>query len=331
MDITPFIRELIVQNECVILRGVGGFETSYKHATLDKKRKILIPPSKKINFRPDLIKDNGVLEFYLIENLQISSTKASAIIDDFVQWFYNTIKENGNVFLNGIGEFRFDDKNNIVFSDIENENYLAESFGLDSLAFENESGADDTGELTLRPVPVQKRKLTGWYVTIGILLLLVSITTLVLISTSKGVSVFHWSDSNASNKDKGKMIFGGADKALEDSIIKAIEESLNESTIPKKALAVPQDQKQYPEIATNRPGASYYLVAGSFKSSKNADILKMQLERKGFHPEIMITGEYYYRVIVGAFYDRKEAINELRRIRGQIDQSVWLFEDNGIN
>jgi hypothetical protein len=178
---------------------------------------------------------------------------------------------------------------------------------------------------------VKKRKLTGWYVTIGILLLLVSVTTLILISTSKGVSVFHWSDTGSKKNGKEEMIFGGANKALEDSIIKSIEESLNESTIPKKALAVPETQKSEPEIATNSYGARYYLVAGSFKSSKNADILKSQLERKGFSPEIMITGEYYYRVIVGAFSDRKEAIAELRRIRGKIDQSVWLFEDKSFN
>lgn len=331
MDITPFIRELIVQNECVILRGIGGFETSYKHATLDKKRKILIPPSKKINFRPDLIKDNGVLEYYLIENLEISNAKASAAIDDFVRWFFTTIKESGKVFLNGIGEFSFDKKNNIVFSDIENENYLAESFGLDTLVFENESGGNERGEETLKPVPVKKRKLTGWYVTIGILLLLVSVTTLILISNSKGISLFQWSDAGSKKSGKEEMIFGGTNKALEDSIIKSIEESLSESTIPKKALAVPQTQKSEPEIATNSYGARYYLVAGSFKSSKNADILKSQLERKGFSPEIMITGEYYYRVIVGAFSDRKEAVDELRRIRGQLDQSVWLFEDKNLN
>ncbi len=331
MDITPFIRELIVQNECVILRGIGGFETSYKHATLDKKRKILIPPSKKINFRPDLIKDNGVLEAYLAANLEITDAKASAAIDEFVQWFFNAIKEKGEVFLKGIGEFRFDEKNNIVFSDIENENYLAESFGLDSLVFENEFKEDDTGKIVLKPVPMQKRKLTGWYVTIGILLLLVSVTTLILISTSKGVTVFHRSDSGSKKNGKEEMIFGGTNKALEDSIIKSIERSLSESTVPKKALAVPPTQKTAPEITANTYGAQYYLVAGSFKSSKNADILKAQLKRKGFNPEIMITGEYYYRVIVGAFSDRKEAIAELRRIRGQIDQSVWLFEDNSLN
>jgi len=328
LDITPFIKELIVLNECVILRGVGGFETTYKHATLDKERKLIVPPSKRINFRSDLIRDNGVLENYLSENLEISKSKASELIDNYVQGFFKTIQEKGKVFLDEIGEFSLDEKHNIVFSEIEEENFLADSFGLDSIHFENDiKPKDKSVSIELQPVITQKRKLTGWYVAIGVLLLLISITTLILISTSKGIHVIPWSADKPADDLQDNVVFGNNEKALEDSIIKSIEKSLNERTIPKKALAVPQPVT----MNASASGQNYYLVAGSFKNRKNADYLEDQLIRKGFDPEIMVTGENFYRVVVGAFTDRKEAISELRRIRVQIDQSVWLLEQNGIN
>ncbi len=332
MDIAPFIRELIVLNECVILRGVGGFETTYKHAILDKKRKIILPPSKNISFRPEWIKDNEVLENHLIESLEISRVKASEFIDDFVQRFYNDLKENGKVFLNGIGEFRFDSKNNLVFTEIEDENYLVESFGLDSLDVGNGTKKEEKGrEIELTPVIQQKRKLTGWYIAIGILLLLISVTTILFVSTNKGISLVHWSDNVSSDTKQEVVVFGNAEKAWEDSIISSIEKSLNDRTITKKALAMPQVQEIRPKTMVQSSAPTYYLVAGSFKYRKNADILEDQLIRKGFKPEIMITAENFYRVIVGAFSDRKEAIAELRRIRGQMNQSVWLLEEKPIN
>ncbi|MGD2033640.1 MAG: SPOR domain-containing protein [Bacteroidales bacterium] len=329
MDITAFIRELIIQNECVILRGVGGFETSYKHATLDSEKKVINPPTKKINFRPDLIKDNGVLEDYLVRQLETEKSKASVIIDDFVRWFYDTIKEEGKVFLEGIGEFRFDGKNNIVFSEIENENYLAESFGLGTLVFDNgfSSGNDKTPNAGPTPVLPQKRKLTGWYIAIGILLLLISVTTLVLLATSHGMPLVQWFDSKLKERRQEEMVFGNSKKEWEDSIINEIERSLNESTQAKKALAVPRGKgpEKFLDIQSSSPG--YHLVAGSFRNRRNADLLSDQLYRKGFRPEIRSVGQDYYRVVIGSFYDRKEAIAELRRIRSQIDQSVWLLEE----
>jgi hypothetical protein len=331
LDITPFIRELILLNECVILRGVGGFETSYKPATFNRRRKIILPPGKKLNFRSELIKDNGVLESYLIKNLEIDAAKASALIDEFVAWFFNTMKESGKVFLEGIGEFKFDKKNNIVFSGIENENYLAESFGLDSLVFENGANEEIPEENEPIPVVVKKRKLTGWYIAVGVLLLLISITTLILISTSNRVSIFQWSGKKSNSENKDKVIFGNTNKALEDSIIMAIEKSLNENTIPKTALAVPQTKDRPEEITVTHTGKYYYLVAGSFRSRKNAEILKLQLENKGFNPEFMVAGENYFRVIIGAYSDRRKAIDELRRLRSQIDQSIWLLEENNVN
>lgn len=335
MDITSFIRELIVLNECVILRGIGGFETSYKHATLDKDRKTINPPSKKVHFRSDLVKDNGVLMSYIAESIEISKGKASSYIDDFVRRFFDDMKEKGKVFLDGIGEFCFDSKNNIIFSEIENENYLAESFGLEPLEFStgiNEEVSSPGSKKTSKGS--KKRKHTGWYVAIGSLLLLVVLTTLFLIATSNQVHLIHWFDNKSVDEKNETMVFGNTDKALEDSIIRAIEKSLNESTIPKKALAVTQQESSATQesaiktkVIASKP--NYYLIAGSFKSRKNAEIMISQLKRKGYTPEIMISGGQF-RIEIGSFYNRKEAITELRRIRRQVDQSVWLLEKNSV-
>jgi nucleoid DNA-binding protein len=332
LDLSPYIRELILLNECVILRGVGGFETTYKHAELNRKKKMLLPPSKQIHFHGEWISDNGVLEEYLADSLNISKEKASDMIDHFVQQFYNTLKKEGKIVLEGIGEFSLDKNQNILFKEIEDENYLADSFGLDIL--EIASGEEEmrsTRKVELMPVEQPKRKLTGWYILIGILLSVISITLIILLSEGGKIELFGGMKKKADSGNEGVIVFGRPSGSVADSISRSIESTLDEKTSARKALSIEEvpAQSQVKEVTIKvAPVASpdrYFLVAGSFNSRRNADILKDQLIRKGFQASIIETDQNV-RVIIGSYHDRKKAIDELRRMRQQLDQSIWLLE-----
>jgi len=328
LDITPFIRELILLNECVILRGIGGFETTYKNAIYRKAKKIIVPPSKRIQFQPEWIKDNGVLENHLVKSLGISNEKASEHIDNYVQEFHNQIRKEGKVLLEGIGEFAIDKEQRIHFKELEDANYLADSFGLDVLNIEpdieNYSKPVTTNLTPLTPGP---RKLSGLYIAIGILLLMISITFIILISEGKEVRLFNIKKNSGSTDEV--VIFGPSSDLVADSISRAVEQVLDHKTTTRNALtlektSVPDNREVVTEISGDK--IAYYLVAGSFKTMRNAEILKEQLVRKGFSPEILHTGNMQYRVVVGTYYEHRRAIEELRRIRIQLDQSVWLLE-----
>ena len=321
MDITYFIRELILLNECVILRGIGGFETSYKNAVLDKKKKLISPPGKIIHFKPDLVKDNGILEAHIVKSLGISGQEASDIIDTFVQEFHDTIRDDGKVFLEGIGEFTLSRDNSISFQEIGDENYLADSFGLDVLDIEMVSSEkEDPVKPELHAIVPEKRKLSGWYIAIGILLVLIAGTSLLLVSSYSGNSIFKKSRGKDTILEPGVIVFGQQKEISEDSSKQAIGQSIDERTLPKKALSIettPVDEF---------PFTSYYIIAGSFKIRKNAERLHDILLRKGFNPMVIDKGSYV-RVVLGTFDNKEMAIAELRRIRNQLDQSVWLMED----
>ena len=330
MDITPFIRELILLNECVILRGIGGFETSYRHALYRKDKKILTPPSKKIRFQPEWIRDNGVLENYIAKSMGISNDLASDYIDNYVQNFHNKIHAEGKVILEGIGEFIVDKKEGrIEFTEFEDTNYLAESFGLDILNVEQkEERREESASARLTPINSEPRKLTGWYIALGILLLVISVTFIILLSEGGEIRLFNF--NNAAHDRDEVVVFGSADSNKSDSVSRSIEEALDNRTSVKSALNIetnPSPQRKTEILAeSGNAKVIYYLVAGSFKNSRNAEILQEQLIRKGFSPEILQIGNLQFRVIIGTYYDRRKAIEELRRIRIQLDQSVWLYE-----
>jgi nucleoid DNA-binding protein len=324
VDITPFIRELILLNECVILRGFGGFDTEYKHATFDKNRKIITPPGKKVSFRPDWVKDNRVLEQHIARSLKIKPEKASEFIDTYVDNLFKKLSEEGTILLEGVGTFKMVEKDKILFIELENENYLADSFGLDILKIEIEAlRKEQLMDPDLKSMVPQQRKHTGWYVAIGLLLLFIMVTTLILLSGKEGISVLNLGNKKVAQSNESEIIiFGQQNKALEDSVIKTIEQTLDKKTSVKNALALNEQEKSVkPE-----PTPSYLLIAGSFKSAKNADVLKVKLLKKGYNPEIMITRNNYTMVVVGTFKNKNQAFEELNRIRRQLGPSVWLLE-----
>jgi nucleoid DNA-binding protein len=337
LDITPFIHDLILLNECVILRDFGGFETSYKHAVLNKDTKTLVPPSKKITFRPEWLKDNGVLERYIAESLKIKPEKASGYISAYVEDLNKKLKEEGSVFLEGIGKFQLNDNKKIIFTSIEDENYLADSFGLDMLEVDIEHVQAGISEpVTSIPSVYKKRKFMGWYIAIGILLLFIAVTAFILISGKSGLSDLRFFSKNNKKQEESEMvIFGKLGKNLKDSVTKSIEQNLDKKTIAKNALSFNEQEKSIKSETTSREseatskpvmGVTYYLVAGSFKSSKNAEMLKDKLLKKGFSPEIINTNGNFTMVVVGTYISKDQANEELIRIRRKLGQSVWLME-----
>jgi nucleoid DNA-binding protein len=326
LDITPYIRDLILSSECVILRGFGGFESSYRNASVDKNKKLIIPPGKKITFRPDWTKDNGVLENYIANALKIEPEKASKYISLFVYELFTKLENKGIVELEGIGRFIKNKSHVLEFSELEDETYLADSFGLDTLDIElvPHSGATDHDTQTYPIVP-PPRKATRWYVLIGILIIMILVTSLIFFSGNEGISLFNFSKKSVKIPEKSdEIIFGKRTDALEDSVTKAIEQTLDKSTTPKKALSPDiQTEISKPDKTT---GHFYFLVAGSFKSIKNAEILKKKLENMGFKSEILTGEGDLIKVVIGKYTDKNEAVAELQRIRGQLNQSVWLME-----
>ena len=253
----------------------------------------------------------------------VSKAKASEYIDNYVQEFHNTLHEKGSVTLDNIGKFTLGKDNKINFREFEDANYLADSFGLDILKIEtNAEKKPEVPVPELKPLESAPRRLTGWYIAIGVLLLLISVTFIILISGGKELSLFPLNKD--SRLDDEVVVFGPSTNSKADSVSQAVEQVLNQNTRVKNALAIDSEQ---PSVHENN--ISYYLVAGSFKTTRNAEILQEQLIRKGFSAEILPTGNSQYRVIVGKYYEHHRAIEELRRIRTQLDQSVWLLELQG--
>jgi hypothetical protein len=314
LDLAPYIRELILLNECVILPNFGGFETQYSAAQYDSVHKRMLPPTKKVRFRSDYQKGGDVLEDHLCKHLHIKKDKAALIIEKYVKALNEQIEERREAIIEGVGLFTKGLGNSLNFMAFEEENYLADSYGLEALPYEEKhiEKIIEPYELKIRP---RRNTLTIVAVGIGVIFLLLVLT--IFISSKFDLYLFNIGDRNNQND----LLIIGNQFVQTDSTARQLDNTIVESTHLKKALFYSETQSK----ELHQDITSFYLVAGSFKTLRNAEISQQELVKEGFLPDI-IKNQGFYRVSIGNYTDKQEALQELQRFRRQINRSVWLLE-----
>lgn len=320
VDLSHYIKELIMVHECIILPNFGGFETTYLPARYDKEQKRMLPPGKKVVFRSEYTKGGDVLENHLVNQLRINSENARKVIIEYVSDIKIRLNNNQNTVVEGVGIFSKNEIGELIFNAFKDENYLADSFGLEPLSLEMIEPPKEIQVFKEPELSIRKRTNTLIYVIIGISVISILLASTIFFASKFDLSLFHIGDNLAGNE---MIIIGGEPKS--DSLSLAINNEIDEYTSVKKALSYSNEKK----IATAEVpvGYTYFLIAGSFNTVENANKLNETLLEDGFTSEVIVIKDAY-RVCLGKFIDKNSALNELQRIRKQINRSVWLFSSN---
>ena len=61
IELAQHIEALLLENDCVIVPGLGGFVAHYASATRVKEENIFLPPTRIIGFNPQLKMNDGLL------------------------------------------------------------------------------------------------------------------------------------------------------------------------------------------------------------------------------------------------------------------------------
>jgi cell division protein FtsN len=102
-----------------------------------------------------------------------------------------------------------------------------------------------------------------------------------------------------------------------------LEKFFDSATDKKKALAIKQETAN---TVKNRFDESYYIIAGSFNNFERASRFVKRLGKEGFKSEVIQFNQETFRVTIGEFKDKNQALAELLRIRAvKGDDAVWLL------
>lgn len=314
VDLAPYIRELILNHECIILPDFGGFETTYTPARFNEELGQMLPPTKRIEFKPEYKIGGDVLLQHLCSKLKISEEEADKNIRAYVSDIKLRLRNQEHILLEGVGIFRPDLSGMPYFESLDNENYLVDSFGLEPLPISNKEAFKVPEKNKIQIQEIAARNSTLTFVVVGIIIISVLMAITIILSSKFDLYLFN---IGISKQSSDYIILGGNN----NQNIQKIENHIDESTSIKSALSYNPN----PPDTLNAAAINYLLVVGSFKKYRYAQDLNDKLNKDGFSSEIIET-DGSYRVCVGKYEKKRIAEQELERIRRQLNQSVWLYK-----
>ena len=133
--ITNYLKELLNDNECVIIPEFGAFISKRHSATIDYANHRFMPPYKEIVFNNKLNSNDDVLVNFISSKEDISKEDALNKIRDFVNQSVAVLDVNSELKLTDFGKL-ISINGNYIFNANEDVNVLGDSFGLTEFNFQ---------------------------------------------------------------------------------------------------------------------------------------------------------------------------------------------------
>lgn len=171
MDIdllSKMVKELILDNDRVVLPGLGSFVAEIVPSTFSDRGYTINPPYRRLYFRSRPDEGDGLVRFYAESN-KVDLDVAERIIKDFISELKTLLHTRKTVVFPGLGRLRATKENNIFFVANEDLDIYPAGFGLEpiSLKTHQETGEEVSAaveglksllnETETVPVPVQEQ------------------------------------------------------------------------------------------------------------------------------------------------------------------------------
>jgi hypothetical protein len=319
MQLSRSIEKLLYQHECVTIPQFGAFLTRSFGAKIDYKG-LFYPPRKEVNFNQLLLANDGVLAHFIAQKENISYESALRNIEKEVRnWRKRLLTQN--LLFPGLGKVQLNQDKKIQFIPLDKVNFELKSFGLYTyerrpiLKTLNKSNPDDIMDDTtndnLMFTPEQKeneKKSTIFrYAAIGLV-------GIVLVGASYFFGDRYVTEQRVVEQEK-------AQKQIEMNVEEATFNigSLNSINISVSASSVK-------EVVLDQ--IYFSIIAGSFRSIKNAENKVAVLEAEGYPAALAkVNPEGLYRVAYGRYNSKKEAINMLYFLKYTLEEEAWYLEE----
>ena len=144
MDIDLFskmIKELILDNDRVVLPGLGCFVAEMVPATFTDKGYTINPPYRRLYFRARPETDDTLVNFYAATN-GLDKDVACKILGDFIAELRTIIFTKKLVVLPGLGRLRATKENNIFFIADEELDIYPAGFGMEPISLKTHKVAE---------------------------------------------------------------------------------------------------------------------------------------------------------------------------------------------
>ena len=127
------VKEIILDNDRVVLPGLGCFVAELVPSTFSDKGYTINPPYRRLYFRARPDQGDELVKFYAVSN-KIDMEMADRIIKDFVTELKSVLHSKKTVIFPGLGRLRATKENNVFFVADEDLDIYPDGFGLEPIS-----------------------------------------------------------------------------------------------------------------------------------------------------------------------------------------------------
>ena len=358
IELAQHIETLLLENDCVIVPGFGGFVAHYSPATRVKEENIFLPPTRTICFNPQLKLNDGVLVQSYMSAYDTSFADASRIVEKEVNEFIGLLHEEGKAHLDNIGEIHYNIYGNYEFVPYDYKITTPSLYGLDSFEI-HELSALQQKEKVLVPTYQEKEKKTfeisinraylrNAAAMIAAIVLFFAFSTPVENTDVQKNNYAQLLPSELFEQIEKQSVavtpvYVKNDVAQQAKKLSASSASTKTSSAKKhttdkaktsKPIAVREVKVVKQETATPAPAVKsqesanhpfHIIVAGGI-SLKDAEVIANQLKSKGFADAKALNTDGKVRVSISSFNNRDEATKQLLELRkNETYKNAWLL------
>ena len=335
IELDRHIEILLLNNDCVIVPGLGGFMTHHVEAHYDSDDQMFLPPLRTLGFNPQLTMNDSLLVQSYIEAYDISYPEALRRIESEVEELKQHIDAAGYYELNDIGELEMNEEGKYVFTPCEAgiltpELYGLSGFEMKAIALTDSEVAKEKHEKETAPVLANLTTEEEDGDERAFIIKMSWIRNTVAIAAA--VLAFFLMTTPVSNSDSTQVNIGGLSNPL--LVSKPHKPAVKvgtalkiapDSTVAKKALTEVKKDSVIAQPDVMKTG--YCIVLASYVSMKNAEAFVEQLHKRGFTEAEIFIRNKVTRVVCGHFETQNAAYNRLNRWRDNKGfEEAWVLK-----
>ena len=135
LSVETLIGNLLLQHNCVVVPGFGGFVAQRVPARFDEVTSTVYPASKSVLFNKQLISNDGLLVQAYAHHAKLNYSLAEVEVKNCVGAWEKQLNEGQRVSIDRVGMLFLDKERNLSFEQDRFYNLLMESYGLGSIHF----------------------------------------------------------------------------------------------------------------------------------------------------------------------------------------------------
>ncbi|MFN8415845.1 MAG: SPOR domain-containing protein [Cytophagaceae bacterium] len=334
MNIERYIKELLDNQDCVIIPGWGALLVQTISAEIHPITHKFLPPGKTLGFNSQVKVNDGLLASFIAVEESITFSEAIQSINQWVQMVNNNLKTSKSHAIDQIGRFFMNDSGSVEFVPEMRSFVTSDTFGLPELVFKPIERTPKPMESTRKTQSKktedsnkEKEETSGngaWKVIAFVAPVFILLGAgLFLMKQNPEIQVAGYNFDSLFGSET--VIQTEENQAIEEVVLNNIDSVNSVVETEDNVMEMNMEQPVSDASLSQVSSGNFSIVIGAFKEESNATKLTSSLQAKGYDVvKHDVDSKGFYMVTVGDF-DSKESAKEKRKdFVSDLGESIWI-------